>query len=277
MTIDQIAISSILFFTFILFVNGKWRYDVVSIISLFILVLIDGILGSENSQLVLDVNKIFNGFAHPAVITVAAVLIISQAMKNSGVVDLLARQIKPFTKNKAMHISSMSGIIAVLSGFMNNVGALALMLPVTLKTAWEQNRSPGILLMPIAFASILGGMITMIGTPPNIIISNLRKEQQQQILSNALADSTSPSAVYFNQMKIAQESFKPEPFGLFDFTPVGGIIAILGGLFVALIGWRLVPREKQLKPTSRSLFSLEKYVTEIRFPEGSSLIGESAE
>ena len=271
MTIDQIAISSILFFTFILFVNGKWRYDVVSIISLFLLVLIDGILGSENSQLVLDVNKIFNGFAHPAVITVAAVLIISQAMKNSGVVDLLARQIKPFTKNKAMHISSMSGIIAVLSGFMNNVGALALMLPVTLKTAWEQNRSPGILLMPIAFASILGGMITMIGTPPNIIISSIRQEQQKLILNQAKDNE-------LFQNYVAQHfgpNFIPSQFTLFDFTPVGSIIALIGVLFIALIGWRLIPKSVQKQPQSQSLFSIDEYVAEISIPADSKLIGLS--
>ena len=98
----------------------------------------DIILGDENSKLVLDSNNIFNGFGHPAVITVALVLIISQAMKNSGIVDILSRQIRPFIKNKEMHIASLSGVIAILSGFMNNVGALALMLPVTLKTAWTQ-------------------------------------------------------------------------------------------------------------------------------------------
>ena len=138
MTIDQIAISFILLLTFILFIYGKWRYDIVSLISLFVLAFTDKILGEENSDLVINMNEIFKGFSHPAVITVAAVLIISQAMKNSGVVDLLALQIKPFTKKQEIHISSMSGIIAILSGFMNNVGALALMLPVALKTAWEQ-------------------------------------------------------------------------------------------------------------------------------------------
>ena len=118
MNIDQIAISCILVITFILFVNGKWRYDIVALISLCTLVIFDKILGEEKSNLVIDISDIFNGFAHPAVITVAAVLIISQAMKNSGVVDLLARQIKPLTKNKEMHISSMSGIIAILSGLL---------------------------------------------------------------------------------------------------------------------------------------------------------------
>ena len=253
MNADQIAISCILVLTFILFVKGKWRYDVVSLISLFLLVLIDKFLGGENSNLVLDVNNIFNGFAHPAVITVAAVLIISQAMKNSGVVDLLARQIKPFTKNKEMHISSMSGIIALLSGFMNNVGALALMLPVTLKTAWEQKRSPSILLMPIAFASILGGMITMIGTPPNIIISTLRQEQQELILNQAANNELVQSYV----IKHFGSGFIPSSFALFDFTHVGGIIAIIGVLFIALLGWRMIPKSIQKTPKSQSLFSID--------------------
>ncbi len=271
MNIEQIAISCILVFTFILFIRGKWRYDIVSLISLFILVLVDKLLGGESSKLVLDTNTIFNGFSHPAVITVAAVLIISQAMKNSGVVDLLAKQIKPFTKSKATHISSMSGIIALLSGFMNNVGALALMLPVALKTAWEKKRSPGILLMPIAFASILGGMITMIGTPPNIIISTLRQEQQELILNQANNNQLIKN--YVNEH--FGENFNPSTFGLFDFTPVGAIIAIIGVLFIALLGWRMIPKSTQKTPQSQSLFSINEYVTEILIPNNSKLIGLS--
>ena len=274
MNIDQIAISCILIITFMLFVNGKWSYDIVALIYLCTLVLFDKILGEEKSNLVVDISDIFNGFAHPAVITVAAVLIISQAMKNSGVVDLLARQIKPLTKNKEMHISSMSGIIAVLSGFMNNVGALALMLPVTLKTAWEQKRSPSILLMPIAFASILGGMITMIGTPPNIIISSLRQEQQQLILDQA-NKSESGSSIQSYVQEYFGSDFIPSAFALFDFTPVGGIIAIIGVLFIALLGWRMIPKSIQKEPKSQSLFSINEYVTEISIPNDSKLIGLS--
>jgi len=277
MSTDQIVISSIIIFTFALFVWGRWRYDIVSLIALFILVLMDRILGGENSLLIIDPSQAFTGFGHPAVVTVAAVLIISRALRNSGVVDLIARHLKPFTNKQTTHITSMGAVIAILSAFMNNVGALALMLPVTLKTALTQKRSPSILLMPIAFASILGGMVTMIGTPPNIIISNLRKEQQQKILSSALSDGSSQAAAYLDQMNILKESFNPEPFGLFDFTPVGGIIAILGVLFVALVGWRLVPKEKQIKPSAGSLFSLEEYVTEIRFPKGCTLIGKTAD
>ena len=275
MSTDQYAICLIIITTFILFVWGRWRYDIVSIVALFTLVLVDKILGGESSLLIADPSQAFLGFGHPAVVTVATVLIISRALQNSGVVDLIARSVKPFTNNKITHISSLSGVIAILSAFMNNVGALALMLPVTLKTAWEQKRSPSILLMPIAFASILGGMITMIGTPPNIIIASLRKEQQQQILSKAIADTNSQAATYLENLNIVKESYEPAAFGLFDFTPVGGIIALLGVCFVAMVGWRLVPKENQKTPSSNSLFSLDEYVTEIRFPKGSSLIGES--
>ena len=275
MSTDQVAICLIIITTFILFVWGRWRYDIVSIVALFTLVLVDKILGGKSSQLIEDPSQAFLGFGHPAVVTVATVLIISRALQNSGVVDLIARSVKPFTNNKITHISSLSGVIAILSAFMNNVGALALMLPVTLKTAWEQKRSPSILLMPIAFASILGGMITMIGTPPNIIIASLRKEQQQQILSKAIADTNSQAATYLENLNIVKESYEPAAFGLFDFTPVGGIIALLGVCFVAMVGWRLVPKENQKTPSSNSLFSLDEYVTEIRFPKGSSLIGES--
>ncbi|MBT5096522.1 MAG: sodium-coupled transporter [Candidatus Marinimicrobia bacterium] len=275
MSTDQVAICLIIITTFILFVWSRWRYDIVSIVALFTLVLVDKILGGESSLLIADPSQAFLGFGHPAVVTVATVLIISRALQNSGVVDLIARSVKPFTNNKITHISSLSGVIAILSAFMNNVGALALMLPVTLKTAWEQKRSPSILLMPIAFASILGGMITMIGTPPNIIIASLRKEQQQQILSKAISDTNSQAATYLENLNIVKESYEPAAFGLFDFTPVGGIIALLGVCFVAMVGWRLVPKENQKTPSSNSLFSLDEYVTEIRFPKGSSLIGES--
>ena len=275
MSADQFAICLIIITTFALFVWGRWRYDIVSLVALFILVLVDKILGDNSSQLIEDPSQAFMGFGHPAVLTVATVLIISRALQNSGVVDLITRSVKPFINNQIAHISSLSGVIAILSAFMNNVGALALMLPVTLKTAWEQKRSPSILLMPIAFASILGGMITMIGTPPNIIIANLRKEQQQQILSKALADANSQAAAYLEHLNIIKESYVPAAFGLFDFTPVGGIIAILGVCFVAFVGWRLVPKENQKAASSDSLFSLDEYVTELRFPKGSSLIGES--
>lgn len=277
MSTDQIVISLIIIITFGLFIWGRWRYDIISLLALFSLVFMDSILGGKSSRLISDPGQAFMGFAHPAVITVAAVLVISRALRNSGVVDLMARYLRPLTHQQTTHITSLGALIAILSAFMNNVGALALMLPVALKTAWEQKRSPSLLLMPIAFASILGGMITMIGTPPNIIIASMREQQQELLLSIAVSDKDSQAAAYLKQMNMVPDTFEPAPFGLFDFTPVGGIIAILGVLFVALVGWRLVPRERGVQPSSGSLFSLEEYVTEIRFPEGSGLIGESVE
>jgi len=276
MNLDQISISLIILLTFSLFVWGKWRYDIVSVTGLFILVLVDSILGSNNSNLINDPSQIFSGFGHPAVITVAAVLIISRALRNSGVVDLISQKIKPFINSQTMHISSLSGVIAILSAFMNNVGALALMLPVTLKTAWEQKRSPSLLLMPIAFASILGGMITMIGTPPNIIISTFRYEEQLNIKNEALADPSSEAALYMKTIKVDPDSFEPSAFGLFDFSPVGASVALMGVIFVVFLGWRLIPKKSLKNPESQSLFKIDDYVTEIHIPEGCSLIGESA-
>ena len=174
MTPDQIAVIGLILVMFALFAWNKWRYDVVAVIALVALVALDAILGGE--KLVEEPKRVLEGFGHPAVVTVAAVLIISRALRNSGVVDQISRSVMPFTKNQISHILSLSLVVMVLSAFMNNVGALALMLPVALKTAVDRQRSPTILLLPMAFASILGGMMTMIGTPPNIIIANLRAE-----------------------------------------------------------------------------------------------------
>ena len=250
MTAEQYTVFGLIAATFGLFAWGRWRHDVVAAAALFALALADVIMEKvtgENSGLLEDPTSALDGFGHPAVMTVAAVLIISRALRNSGVVDLLARQITPLAKNQTLHIFSLSGVAGVLSAFMNNVGALALMLPVTLKTATEQNRSPSILLMPLAFASILGGMVTMIGTPPNIIIANLRAELV-------------PGA---------------EPFALFSFAPVGGLVALGGLAFVVLIGWRLIPKDSHKKPGTESLFAINEYITEVRVDEGSKLIGKT--
>ena len=148
MTIDQITIFSIIILTFSLFTWGRLRYDIVSIIALCILFIADQLLGGENSSLVMESSNIFMGFGHPAVITVAAVLVISRALRNSGVVDVISRQISHYSTYQVVHIASLSGIVSIFSAIMNNVGALALMLPVALKTSMKQKRSPSIILMP---------------------------------------------------------------------------------------------------------------------------------
>jgi len=273
MTIDQIAIISIISFTFILFIWGKFRYDVVSIISLCVLFIADMILGNEKSDLIVDTSDIFLGFGHPAVITVAAVLIISCALRNSGVVDLISRKIEPLSENKILHIVSLSGVASICSAIMNNVGALALMLPVAIKTSLKQKRSPSILLMPLAFASILGGMITMIGTPPNIIISTFRESQLINLKIEAENNVDSDAAKYFLERNINIEEINPSAFGMLDFSPVGFSIAIVGVLFISFLGWRLIPKDSHKKPGSGSLFTIDEYITEVRIPDECKFIG----
>ncbi|MAX30326.1 MAG: SLC13 family permease [Candidatus Marinimicrobia bacterium] len=272
MTTDQIAIFCIITFTFVLFIWGKFRYDIVSIISLSTLFITDLVLGGEKSNLILNSSNLFIGFGHPAVITVALVLIISQALRNSGVVDFISRKISPLSNNQSTHIASLSGVATICSAIMNNVGALALMLPVALKTATKQNRSPSIILMPLAFASILGGMITMIGTPPNIIIAAFRKTNQMNLKLEAIQNTDSQAAKYFNEQNINIENFTPSSFGMLDFSPVGLLVAFFGVIFITFIGWRLIPKTSHKKPNSGSNFSIDDYVTEIRIPENCKLI-----
>ncbi|HIM23153.1 MAG TPA: SLC13 family permease [Verrucomicrobia bacterium] len=251
---DQIAITGLILVMFALFAWNKWRYDIVAVIALVALVALDAILGGETSELVKDPKRVLEGFGHPAVVTVAAVLIISRALRNSGVVDQISRSVMPFTKNKIPHILSLSLVVMVLSAFMNNVGALALMLPVALKTAVDRQRSPTILLLPMAFASILGGMMTMIGTPPNIIIANLRVELTR---------------------KLPEDFIQESAFGLFDFFSVGGLVAVAGLLFIVLIGWRLIPGKSHKKPGMESLFQINDYITEISTPADCKWVGKT--
>ncbi|MBT5847479.1 MAG: SLC13 family permease [Verrucomicrobiales bacterium] len=250
MNLEQGIVLGVIAMTFGLFAWGKWRYDVVAVIALFSLVVgdvvLEKILRRGESNLI-DPDHALDGFGHAAVITVAAVLVISRALRNSGVVDLIARRLMPLAKNQLLHITSLCVVAAVLSAFMNNVGALALLLPVALKTASEQNRSPTLILMPLAFASILGGMMTMIGTPPNIIISIFREEN---------------TAV-------------GEAFGMFAFSPVGGMVALFGVAFVTLIGWRFIPKDAQKKSGTEELFALNEYITEVRVPEDCKFVGKT--
>jgi len=159
-------------------------------------------------------DEAFLGFAHPAVITVAAVLVLSRALQNAGIVDVVARLLAPLRGRTGLQVGAQAGIVAVMSSIMNNVGALALMLPVALRNAYRENYPPARSLMPLAFASLLGGMVTLIGTPPNLIIATFRHREVGA------------------------------PFGMFDFAPVGGAVALAGLAFIVLFGWRFLPRDR---------------------------------
>ena len=233
MSTDQILISIILFISLILFAWGRWRYDLVAMFSLLISVL-SGVVPEKEA---------FLGFGHPAVVTVAAVLIISQGLQNAGVVGLISEQIKRFATSPLMLLAVLTIVVTFLSAFMNNVGALALMLPITMVAAKEYDIPPARLLMPLAFGSILGGLTTLIGTPPNIIIAAYRAE------------------------------ITGETYSMFDFTPVGVPVAVAGVLFIIFIGWRLIPKNRMTKNASLNLFEIQSYLTEIQVQKGCKFIG----
>ena len=233
MTTGQLIIFATLILTLFLFITGRWRYDIVALIALLIVTLTG----------LIPVSRTFTGFSNPAVITVAAVLVLSRGLQNSGIVDWIGQQLERLKGGVTIQLLALTTIVAILSAFMNNVGALALLLPVVLQLARKKKISASMLLMPLAFASLLGGMTTLIGTPPNIIAASFRQQAGA------------------------------EPFGMFDFAPVGVGVAIAGLLFIGLIGWRLIP-VRQGKSSSEDLFEIENYVTEVIITEDSGLNGK---
>ncbi len=233
MNSDQLVLFGLLGVVFGLLIWGRIRYDLVALGALVAAIII-GVVPEE---------KAFDGFSHHATVIIALVLIVSRGLSNSGAIALIARYVVDARRSLFMHISLMSGVAAALSAIMNNVAALALLMPIDLQAAKKAKRSPALTLMPLSFASILGGLITLIGTPPNIIIASFREQ--------ALG----------------------EPFGMFDFSPVGLVVAISGVAFVALIGWRLIPNASGSQRATGDLFRIQEFIAEVRVAENSSVIG----
>ncbi len=218
--------------TFIAFITGRWRYDVVALTSLLAFVLTG----------IIDAKQAFISFGHPAVISVAAVLVLSYAVGQTGITFYISRALTRFSHSPSLLILTLSGLVALFSGFMNDVGALALVMPVAIQMAQRHQIPISYILMPLAFASLLGGTMTLIGTPPNLIISNYRATQGLPAYS------------------------------MFDFLPVGGVAVIVGVLYIAFIGWRLLPqRYNQDKAES---FETDAYIIEANIPHNSKLIDQ---
>jgi di/tricarboxylate transporter len=234
MTTDQTLVFAILVATLVLFVWGRFRYDLVALTAL-LLVSITGLVPAD---------QVFMGFGHPAVITVAAVLVLSRGLFNAGAVDLLSRHMAKVGSGPTAQVTALACIVVICSSVMNNVGALALLIPVAIWMSRKSGKSPSLLLLPLAFGSLLGGLVTLIGTPPNIIIAMYR------------ADTGMPA------------------FGMFDFAPVGIGVAIAGTVFISLFGWRLTPK-RESKSSSEDLFEIEDYITEVIVPEGSKFVGQT--
>ena len=232
MTHDQAAILIVIAGTIGMFVWGRWRHDMVAVGALLACVALGLVAPGEA----------FAGFGHPAVVTVACVLVLSRALQLSGAVDVLSRSVLPGDARPTVSIAALAALGAVLSAFMNNVGALALLMPVAIQVARRLDLPPGKILMPLAFGSILGGTMTLIGTPPNLVISGFRAARPDM-----------------------------GAFGMFDFSMVGLPLSVVGIAFIALVGWRLVPARKQAGIAG---FETSTYITELRVPARSAVEGK---
>lgn len=231
MSTDQLLLFVIFALVFALLLWGRIRYDIIAFSALLAAV----VLG------VVPTDAAFSGFGHPATLVVALVLIVSAGLTRSGAVYLITRTLVDARRGLGAHIALMGGIGALLSAFMNNVAALALLMPVDIQTARKAGRAASYTLMPLSFATILGGMVTLIGTPPNIVIATIR----EQTLGSS--------------------------YHMFDFAPVGGIAALAGLIFVATLGWRLIPdRGASVSGPAE----LAPYIAELTVPEGSPQIGK---
>ena len=235
MTYQQSGLFILLGLLFVMLVWGRIRYDLAAFAALTLAVL-SGLVDEEAA---------FAGFGHPATVIVAMVLIVSRGLANSGAVDLIARSVIGGSASLSAHISLISVIGAALSALMNNVAALALLMPVDMEAAVRAKRSPSLTLMPLSFATILGGMVTLIGTPPNIVVATFRGE--------ALGD----------------------PFTMFDFAAVGIVVAVVGVVFVSLVGWRLLPVERSRHNTRQELQDLTGYVAEAQVTEDATVVGNT--
>ncbi len=228
---DQLILSIVIIGLLVFFISGKYRYDYVSLGALALLILFD----------IIKIENAFIGFSHPAVITVALVLLISRGLQDAGLSAVTGNIIGRFSPSETQFLFLIMFIAAILSSFINNIGAMALLLPITLSTCQKMGWHAGKFLMPLAFASILGGMNTLIGTPPNIIIAEFK------------------------------ESYTGEAFNFFDFSYVGLLVSFLSIIFIGLISSKLVAKRKLAK--TNNLIDLDNFLFELVVPEGSKAIG----
>ncbi|MGO4570478.1 SLC13 family permease [Microvirga sp. 2TAF3] len=234
MTYPQILAFAVVAGMMALFVWGRFRYDVVATLSLLVAVLV-GIVPAD---------KAFSGFSDDIVIIVASALLVSAAVAKSGVLEAGLNRLAPYLRTTQIQIAVLVGIVTILSAFVKNIGALAMMIPVAFQIARRTNTPPSSFLMPMAFGSLLGGIVTLVGTSPNIIVSRVRGE------------------------------LLGEPFQMFDFTPVGAGIALAGVIFLAF-GYRLLPKGRKGAVSLYDALDIKNYVTEARVLPESDIAGQT--
>lgn len=231
MTLGQLLFFALFAAVLVALLSGRVRHDLVAAAGLLTAVAL-GLVPQDRA---------FSGFSNPAVLIVAFVLLASRALENSGALDIAARVIEKPGRSTPVHIAITGGIAAALSSVINNVAALAVLMPLDIRAAIKAGRPPGLTLMPMAFMAILGGMITLIGTPPNIVASSIRQEKLGQ------------------------------PYGFFDFTPAGLAVALAGLAFVVLGGWRLTPVRED---PARSLTQASSFEADVAIAGESPSLGK---
>ncbi len=234
MTLIQIEASAIVLVMLAVFVWDRWRYDMVAMGAL-LAALVTGVVKPE---------KAFEGFSSPVVVIIASVLISSRAIARSRILDDGVRAMLRRAPTTGLRVGILAACVAFLSAFIKNVGTLGMFLPIAIQTARRNGQSPSLYLMPLSFASLIGGTMTLVGTSPNLLISAVSKETGGQ------------------------------PFAMFDFVWVGLPLTLLAILFLS-VGWRLLPGDRQGRPSDEDKFDVGRYMTEVRIPEGAALVGKS--
>ncbi len=234
MTTDQLLAFAIIAGMMVMFVWGRIRYDLVAGLALLTALLVG----------VVPYGQAFSGFSNDILVIVGAALLVSAAVTRSRLMEGMLQRLGPRLTSVGAQLVVLVTAVTVLSAFVKNIGALAMMLPVAFQMAKRSKVSPSVFLMPMAFGSLLGGLTTLIGTSPNIIVSELRQE------------------------------LTGKPFSMFDFTPVGAGLAVLGIVFLAF-GYRLLPRDRKGEGTLAEGIDIQDYVTEGRIGPKSSFAGET--
>jgi di/tricarboxylate transporter len=220
----------IIFLSIVFFISGFWRYEVVACLALLTSV----VLG------IIPYAKAFSGFSNPAVIIVGTVMVLSKAITKTGYMHSVTRIFGLFPNNTTMHVAILTGTSLLFSSLMNNISAIGILMPIAIYISREHKKSAALVLMPLAFGALLGGSLTLISSPSNLLISAYRER--------ALG----------------------HPYNMFDFSLLGLIVAIVGVIFISVIGWRLIPKREG--KTGELLYQIPDYITEVKVDADSVFI-----
>jgi len=234
MTLPQILSLAMLAAMMALFVWGRFRYDITAILALLAALAL-GIVKPKDA---------FTGFSDDIVIIVGSALVISGAVQRSGLIESALALIGGRVTRVRSQLIVLTASVGITSALVKNVGALAMLMPAAFQMAKKNNASPSVFLMPMSFASLLGGLMTLVGTSPNIIVSRVREQMTGQ------------------------------PFRMFDYLPTGLGLLVVGLVFLRF-GYRLLPRDRRAAATMSEAIDISAYVTEAKIPAGSSAIDET--